>query len=524
MPRVDGGPEALLRLDERRRLLGRPPLGPALLTADAAARGLPVPVVTVTDTPVARETDYGRVDDHSSAIRAAGDTRHTFNRVPDYPSPGADTVYGAWTGGRLTASSSSSDSTALPDVATAASPAAAIDGDSATAWVSNSLQSAVGQWLQVDFDHPVTNAHHHHHPQRDRRRRAGPTHRGRNRHRHNARCGSTRPANRSAGRCRTARRRGSASPRSAPTTGRRGCSSRSPTCRSRSTTLAASRIRSTFGTPSLVPAPPPDAAVAQWDLGSDPLGRPGCATGLTNVQCAPSMALATETPATFSRTLSVPQPMSVPPTIWVRARSGTQAGRSGRRAGHHPGARRLRSGRRARRGLRRHRRRPGHRVDGTAASGAAQDAPDAHPHPASAHRSDRAAGHAQHVAGARAPDAWWPSTWATARRSGRSKTIGAARPAADAPGDRHHHGQPARLERRHRPHRTGLRPTQAAGAGRDRGAGHRRQHRSPPPTPRATGLARSPSTASTARSSRSPAGSCTLRSPPPSARCWTALR
>src|SRR6478672_11397931 len=27
-----------------------------------------------------------------------------------------------------------------------------------TSWVSNALQAAVGQWLQVDFDHPVTNA------------------------------------------------------------------------------------------------------------------------------------------------------------------------------------------------------------------------------------------------------------------------------------------------------------------------------------------------------------------------------
>jgi arabinofuranan 3-O-arabinosyltransferase len=144
LPRVDGGPEALLRLDERRRLSGRPPLGPALLTADAVSAGLPVPVVAITDTPLARETDYGRVDDHSSAIRAVDDTRHTFNRVPDYPSPGADTVYGSWTGGRLTASSSSSDSTVLPDVATAASPAAAIDADSATAWVSNSLPSVNG--------------------------------------------------------------------------------------------------------------------------------------------------------------------------------------------------------------------------------------------------------------------------------------------------------------------------------------------------------------------------------------------
>ncbi|WP_237087242.1 discoidin domain-containing protein, partial [Mycobacterium tuberculosis] len=48
--------------------------------------------------------------------------------------------------------------TAMPDVAPASAPAAAVDGDPATAWVSNALQAAVGQWLQVDFDRPVTNA------------------------------------------------------------------------------------------------------------------------------------------------------------------------------------------------------------------------------------------------------------------------------------------------------------------------------------------------------------------------------
>ena len=161
MARVDGGPEVLLRLDERRRLLGQPPLGPVLLTQDARAAGVPLPPgvgVTVTDTPVARETDYGRVDDHSSAIRAEDDGRHTFNRVPDYPAPGAHPVYGGWNGGRLSTSSSSADATALPNVAPASGAAAAIDGDSATSWVSNALQAAVGQWLQVDFDHPVTNA------------------------------------------------------------------------------------------------------------------------------------------------------------------------------------------------------------------------------------------------------------------------------------------------------------------------------------------------------------------------------
>ena len=107
---------------------------------------------------MARETDYGRVDDHSSAIRAPDDTRHTFNRVIDYPARGADLVYGQWPGGRISASSSAADSTALPNVSTAAGPAAAIDGDTSTSWVSNALQSAVGQWLQVDFDHPITNA------------------------------------------------------------------------------------------------------------------------------------------------------------------------------------------------------------------------------------------------------------------------------------------------------------------------------------------------------------------------------
>jgi arabinofuranan 3-O-arabinosyltransferase len=321
LPRVDGGPEALLRLDERRRLSGRAPLGPALLTADAVRAGLPVPVVTVTDTPLARETDYGRVDDHSSAIRAVGDTRHTFNRVPDYPSPGADTVYGSWTGGRLTASSSSSDSTVLPDVATAASPAAAIDADSATAWVSNSLQSAVGQWLQVDFDHPVTNSIITITPSATTvgaqvRRVEVETATGTTTLRFDE---AGKPISGALPYGETPWVRITAI----------GTDDGSPGVQFAITDLSITQYDARgFAHPinirhtALVPAPPPNAAVAQWDLGSDPLGRPGCATGLTNVQCAPSMALATETPATFSRTLSVPQPMSVLPTVWVRARSG----------------------------------------------------------------------------------------------------------------------------------------------------------------------------------------------------------
>lgn len=321
LPRVDGGPEVLLRLDERRRLLGRPALGPVLLTADAQRAGLPVPVVTVSDTPVARETDYGRVDNHSSAIRAAGDTRHTFNRVPDYPTPGAQTVYGGWTGGRLTVSSSSSDATALPDVATAASPAAAIDGDPATAWVSNGLQSAVGQWLQVDFDHPVTNGVITLTPSATavgaqvRRIQIETVN------------GTTTLRFDEAGKPLSAALPYGETPWVRVTA--IGTDNGSAGVQFGITDLSITQYdASGFAHPvdlrhtARVPAPPPGAAVAGWDLGSEMLGRPGCARGPDDVRCAASMALMPETPATFSRTLSVPGLVSVTPTVWVRARQG----------------------------------------------------------------------------------------------------------------------------------------------------------------------------------------------------------
>ncbi|UQX13302.1 alpha-(1-_3)-arabinofuranosyltransferase [Candidatus Mycobacterium methanotrophicum] len=324
LARIDGGPEVLLRLDERRRLTGQPPLGPVLMTADAEHARLPIPVVTVTDTPVARETDYGRVDDHSSAIQAVGDARRTFNRVPDYPTPGAATVYGAWTGGRLTASSSSSDATALPDVAPATSPAAAIDGDPATAWVSNGLQSAVGQWLQVNFDHPVTNSVITITPSATAvgaqvRRIEVATATGTTTLRFDA-----------AGKPLTAALPYGETPWVRITA--IGTDDGSAGVQFAITDLSITQYdASGFAHPVelrhtvQVAGPPPDAAVARWDLGSELLGRPGCAEGPGDpgtMQCAASMALLPETPVTFSRTLTVPQPVSVLPTVWVRARSG----------------------------------------------------------------------------------------------------------------------------------------------------------------------------------------------------------
>lgn len=322
LARIDGGPEALLRLDERRRLLGRPPLGPAVLTADARGAGLPTNAgVTITDTPVARETDYGRVDQHSSAVRAPGDARHTYNRVPDYPVPGADPVAGAWSGGRITVSSSSSDSTAMPDVAPANSPAAAIDGDSATAWVSNSLQAAVGQWMRIDFDHPVTNAAITLTPSATAvgaqvRRILIETATGSTTLRFDE---PGEPLVAALPYGETPWVRITAAGTDDGSAGVQfGITDLSITQYDASGFAHQVDLRHTVR----VPGPPPGSVITGWDLGPEQLGRPGCAAAPDGVRCAPSMSLAPEEPVNFSRTLTVPAPMSVTPTVWVRPREG----------------------------------------------------------------------------------------------------------------------------------------------------------------------------------------------------------
>jgi len=322
--RVDGGPEVLLRLDERRRQLDQPVLGPVLLSQDARAAGLSLPPgmgVTVTDTPLARETDYGRVDDHSSAIRGRDDTRHTHNRVPDYPVPGAPLVYGAYTGGRLTVSSSAADATALPNVAPATGPAAAIDADTATSWVSNSLQAAVGQWLQVDFDHPVTNATLTFTPavstigaQVNTVEVATAT-------------GTTTVRIDRPGEPLTVALPYGETPWVRITAVRTvdgtsgvqfGITDLSVTQYDASGFAHPVSLRHTVE----VPGPPPGWPVAQWDLGPELLGRPGCITAPDGVHCASTLSLAPEELVNLSRTLTVPAPITVTPTVWVRPRQG----------------------------------------------------------------------------------------------------------------------------------------------------------------------------------------------------------
>ncbi|WP_424108270.1 alpha-(1-_3)-arabinofuranosyltransferase [Nocardia farcinica] len=316
VPVVQGGPEVL----ERLRRDGSP-AGPALLAADAARAGIPVGPVTVTDTPMDREADFGRVDNHNSALRAPDDARRTHNLVPDYPVPGAEPVRGEWSGATVTASSSAADATQLGGAAPGSSTAAAVDGDPATAWISNGTEIAIGQWLRLDLDKPVTN-------------------------------GLLRLTTSAAAigdpvkwvEVRTAN--GSVSARitepGAPV------SLSLPAGRTEWLTITAIRTEGgtgggQFGISELslddysvrdapvpvqirhhtvLPPTPAGGTVLGWDLGQEFPGRNGCFDAPDRVRCSKGLALSPEEPGAFDRMLAVPEPMTVTPELTVRTRQG----------------------------------------------------------------------------------------------------------------------------------------------------------------------------------------------------------
>lgn len=152
VPRIQGGPEALLRSDIA---------GPVLtLNADGTATdGTTAPdtagPLLLTDTPKLREIDYGRTDDHSSAVRAVDDPEQVLNAVADYP--GGTPVPARWTGAVVTTSGSAADATQLGSVLVSTAATAAFDRDPITSWVSNGLDGAVGKWMKLQFPSPRGN-------------------------------------------------------------------------------------------------------------------------------------------------------------------------------------------------------------------------------------------------------------------------------------------------------------------------------------------------------------------------------
>lgn len=317
VPLVQGAPEVLERLHRDPETSHEP----TLLAADAAAAGLPTGPVTVTDTPMNRETDFGKVDNHNSALRAPGDARRTHNLVPDYEVPGTDLVQGGWTGATLTASSSAADATQIGGAALGNSTAAAVDGDPATAWISNAAEYALGQWLRLDLDTPFRSGL--------LRFTTTPAAIGdpvkwvevrTNNGSVSARIGKAGepvsvalPVGSTEWIRITAIRteRGS-------TGGQFGISELSVD----DYTLRDAPVPVEIRHRTILPATPPGAFVTGWDLGQEFPGRSACFESPDRVRCGKGLALAPEELGPFGRTLSVPEPVSVEPRLTVRPRQG----------------------------------------------------------------------------------------------------------------------------------------------------------------------------------------------------------
>ncbi|WP_245568091.1 alpha-(1-_3)-arabinofuranosyltransferase [Nocardia jiangxiensis] len=317
VPVVQGGPEVL----ERLRRDAAAPNGPVLLSTDAARAGLSGSTTTLTDTPMDRETDFGRVDNHNSALRAPTDARRTRNLVPDYAVPGTPRVQGQWSGATITASSSAADATQLGGTAPGSSTAAAVDGDPSTAWLSNSAEHAVGQWLRLDLDHPIkagvlqvtTSAAALGDPVGliEVRTAHGTT---------AARVSKPgEPVSVSLPPGLTGWVKITAiETETGSLGGQFGISEVSAQDYSNRNAPVPVAIRHR----TVLPPVPAGTQVQGWSLGQEFPGRSGCFDGPDRVRCSNGLALPPEEPGAFERTLNVPSPMDVTPQLMVRARQG----------------------------------------------------------------------------------------------------------------------------------------------------------------------------------------------------------
>ena len=317
VPVVQGGPEVL----ERLRRNPAAPNGPVLLSTDAARAGLSGSTTTLSDTPMDRETDFGRVDNHNSALRAPTDARRTRNLVPDYAVPGTPRVQGQWSGATITASSSAADATQLGGTAPGSSTAAAVDGDPSTAWLSNSAEHAVGQWLRLDLEHPIkagvlqvtTSAAALGDPVGlvEVRTAHGTT---------AARVSKPgEPVSVSLPPGLTGWVKITAiETETGSLGGQFGISEVSLQDYSNRNAPVPVAIRHR----TVLPPVPAGTQVQGWSLGQEFPGRSGCFDGPDRVRCSNGLALPPEEPGAFERTLNVPSPMDVTPQLMVRARQG----------------------------------------------------------------------------------------------------------------------------------------------------------------------------------------------------------
>ncbi|WP_051684036.1 alpha-(1-_3)-arabinofuranosyltransferase family protein [Blastococcus sp. URHD0036] len=125
---VVGGPEAVLELEERGLITGRP----TLMAGSPEATGTPM----VTDALVRRERNFGRLDGATSAGLTVDDPRRLETPVRDYVVPDASRAESVvrYIGAEPSASSSASDASGFVATRLDSQPWSAVDGDPTTAW------------------------------------------------------------------------------------------------------------------------------------------------------------------------------------------------------------------------------------------------------------------------------------------------------------------------------------------------------------------------------------------------------
>jgi arabinofuranan 3-O-arabinosyltransferase len=131
----------------------------AVTSEDAAGLGK-IPLIQ-TDGLQRREVSVGRAADNVSPVMTARDPGRQDRRALDYVvDPAAPRTTRSWAGGLadVRASSSSADADATLRTGPGNGPAAAVDGDPSTRWISGTFGRSSGEWLELNFSasRPVT--------------------------------------------------------------------------------------------------------------------------------------------------------------------------------------------------------------------------------------------------------------------------------------------------------------------------------------------------------------------------------
>lgn len=154
---VSGGPEAILQLLDQ-GLIG---VNQAAILAGDWHGQYHGPLFAVTDTLRREDTNFGLVNDNSSyAFTTTGQTQ-SLNGLPNQPASPAQllpfqgvqhqTVAVLKGANSITSSSAGSAFFYFPEY----NPNNVFDGQSSTGWIAGNPYGSIGEWIQINFDHPV---------------------------------------------------------------------------------------------------------------------------------------------------------------------------------------------------------------------------------------------------------------------------------------------------------------------------------------------------------------------------------